>query len=75
MGGMKANVFWAGGSTYLYTIAISDSEGNEVEDFYHDFVNYMPYSETEEYVRNVLAEYISVHKSFKDKVKYIRYKM
>lgn len=75
MGGMRANVFWAGGSTYLYTIAISDLEGNEVEDFYHDFVNYMPYSETEEYVRNVLAEYLSVHKSFKDKVKCIRYKM
>lgn len=77
MSGMRANVYWVndGCSRDLYSIVISDEEGNEVEDFYHDFINNMPYSETEEYVRNVLAEYISVNKSFKDRVKSIRYKM
>ena len=74
MGGMKANVFWVdNGSENLYSIVISDAEGEDVEDFYHEFVNDMPYSETEAYVRNELADYLSVHKSFNDRVKSIRY--
>lgn len=74
MGGMRAKVFWVDdGSENLYSIVISDAEGEDVEDFYHDFINDMPYSETEDYVRNELADYLSVHKSFNDRVKSIRY--
>lgn len=76
MGGMRAKVFWIDGvSDNLYSIEISDANGEVVEDFYDEFVNDMTYSETEDYVRNELANYLSVHKSFNDRIKSVRYKM